>query len=140
MAIDRMVSDFKMRLVVLIAVLILPCVASASPVPLVCRGDITIYGQEKMKLDNTGSILDLEKRSFTAPAYGTFPIMRADETTIVFGSETPTNSTLGNLDRISGSLTMTLMPPAERNKLKNGGSAHITAFVDAKCLPAKRMF
>ena len=137
---DRESRGAKMRIMVLIGVLILPCAASAAPVSLVCRGDITIYGQGNMKINDTGSILDLEKGTFTAPVYGTFPITRADESTIVFASETPTVSTFGNLDRISGNLTMTLMPPAERNKLARGQSAHVTAYVDAKCSPAKRMF
>jgi hypothetical protein len=115
-------------------------VANAGPVPLACRGDITVYGQGNVKIDETGSVLDLEKGIFTAPVYGTFPITRIDDTTIVFGSETPTNSTLGNLDRISGNLTMTLMPPADRKKLTSGQPAHVTAYVDAKCSPAKKMF
>ena len=84
-------------LVVWIGFLMFTSVANAGPVPLVCRGDITIFGQGKVKIDETGSVLDFEKGIFTAPVYGTFPITRADDTTIVFGSETPTNSTLGNL-------------------------------------------
>jgi hypothetical protein len=135
------VDGIKMRgLASLFLVLTFPCVANAAPVPLVCRGDITIYGQGNVKIDSSGSILDLDNGTFTAPVYGTFPVTRADETTIVFGIETSTNSTRGNLDRISGNLTMTLMPPAERKKLTSGQSAHVTAYVDAKCLPAKRMF
>lgn len=127
-------------LAVFIGFLIAPSAVLASPVTLVCRGDITIYGQGVMKINDTGSVLDLDNWTFTAPAYGTFPITRADDTTIVFGSDTPTNSTFGNLDRISGGLTMNLMPPSERAKLLAGHSAHVTAFVDAKCLPSKKMF
>jgi len=35
---------------------------------------------------------------------------------------------------------MTVMKPAERQKLLAGGSAHILAVMTAKCTPAKRMF
>lgn len=114
--------------------------AAANKVALICHGDITIYDHGTVKLNDTGSVLDLDNQTFTAPAYGTFPITRMEEASISFGSETPTNSTSGDLDRISGALTMMLMPPVEREKLKAGKPFHLTAYVDAKCLPSKKMF
>jgi hypothetical protein len=126
-----------MRNIVFIGVLILPCAASAAPMSLVCSGDVTIFGQgnqEKMKIDAAGSALDLEKGTFTAPFYGTVPITRANDTMIVFGSDSPTTSAFGTLDRISGNLNMTLMSQVERKKLINGQSAHATSHLDAKML------
>lgn len=130
-----------MRIILLSAIATLSIFpAYAEPVPLLCWGDITVYGHEKASLAETGAALDLEGGTFLAPVYGTFRIIRVDDASISFGGETPTVSTFGTLDRVSGALSMNLMPPAERKKLQNGQTVHFTAYVDAKCMRSKKKF
>lgn len=116
------------------------CKAKADPMPLVCRGDLTIIGHGTSRLGDTGAVLDLDRRTFTAPFYGTFPLIRVDDSSISFGDEKADVSTYGNLDRISGKMSMNLMPLAERRKVLAGQGARFTAFIEAMCIPAKKLF
>src|SRR3954451_20601045 len=79
-------------------------------------------------------------RTFKPPMYPAFALTRVGDTDVSFGSEVPSLSTWGNLDRISGSLSMNVMSPNERHKLQSGGSAHYMAFLTARCAPAQKMF
>ena len=100
-----------------------------------------------MTLDNTQqpieretAILDIPNRTFKPPLYPEFPLIRVRETDATFGSELPSLSTWGSIDRISGSLTMNVMRPDERKSLQLGGTVRFLAWMTAKCVPAQRMF
>jgi hypothetical protein len=123
----------------IVACLGLAGTANANPVTLVCRGHITMDGKQA-DIDGETAILDLEKRSFKPPMYQEFPLIRVGESDLSFGSELPDLSTWGNLDRVSGNLSMNVMRPNERKALKAGGSAHFLVWMSAKCAPAQRMF
>jgi hypothetical protein len=115
--------------------------ANSAPFSLVCQGETVIYESDiRAPFKESGAMIDLESLKFHAPVYGLFEITRVDETTIVFGRETAEASFLGNLDRISGAMTLSLLKPAERRKLNSGQSAKFTSHVTAICQPAKRMF
>jgi hypothetical protein len=111
----------------------------ANPVTLVCKGTLNLDGKPA-DIDGETAILDLERRSFKPPLYVHFPLLRVDETDVTFGSELPTLSTWGSLDRISGTLSMNVMKPNERQSLRAGRAAHFIASMSAKCTPAQRMF
>ena len=106
---------------------------------LICTGNITLDGKQS-PIDRETAILDLEKPSFKPPLYQEFPLIRIGESDVSFGSELPSLSTWGSLDRISGSLSMNVMRPSERRALQAGGSAKFLVWMTAKCAPAKRMF
>jgi hypothetical protein len=125
--------------VILIAGLGLAGSAQAAPMTLLCTGSLTLEGTQS-KIDRETAILDLEKRSFKPPLYPEFPVTRISESDVSFGSELPNLSTLGNLDRISGSLSMNVMRPSDRKTLQAGGTAKFLAWMTAKCAPAQRMF
>lgn len=93
-----------------------------------------------MNISAETAIVDLEKRTFKPPLYPEFPLIRVGESDLSFGSELPTLSTWGGLDRVSGSLSMNVMRPNVRKNLQAGGTAHFLAFLSAKCAPAQRMF
>lgn len=114
-------------------------VASASPMTLICNGSLTLNGKP-LSINAETAILDLEERSFKPPLYPEFALTRVGESDVSFGSELPTLSTWGNLDRVSGSLSMNVMSPSDRKKLQAGGSAQFLAWMTAKCAPAQRMF
>jgi hypothetical protein len=111
----------------------------ANPVTLVCKGTLNLDGKPA-DIDGETAILDLERRSFKPPLYVHFPLLRVGETDVTFGNELPTLSTWGSLDRISGTLSMNVMKPNERQSLRAGSSAHFIASMFAKCTPAQRMF
>lgn len=111
----------------------------AGPVTLVCRGNLTAGGRQ-MNIDGETAVVDLERHTFKPPLYSEFPLTQVGQTELSFGSELPTLSTSGNLDRVSGSLWMNVMRPNERKSLQAGGSAHFLAWMSAKCAPAERMF
>jgi hypothetical protein len=113
--------------------------AHANPITLICNGTLTLDGKQAT-IDRETAILDLENRSFKPPMYQAFPITRISESDLSFASEFPTISTWGSLDRISGSLSMNVMKPAERKAMQAGGSAHFLVWMTAKCAPAQRMF
>jgi hypothetical protein len=114
--------------------------AQASPITLICNGSMTLYGHGTTPIENETAILDYDKRVFKPPFYPSFPITRVDESTVVFSSETGELSTLGNLDRVSGNLTMNAMRPSERQRLQRGETVHFLAYISAKCTPAQKMF
>jgi hypothetical protein len=124
---------------VFVACLGLAETAHASPVTLICNGSLTADGKQ-IPISGETAILDLEKRSFKPPLYPEFPLIRVGESDLSFGSELPNLSTWGNLDRVSGSLSMNVMRPNERKSLQAGGTAHFLAWMSAKCAPAQRMF
>jgi hypothetical protein len=113
--------------------------AHANPVTLICNGHLTMDGKQ-VDIGGETAILDLEKRSFKPPLYHEFPLIRVGESDLSFGSELPNLSTWGNLDRVSGNLSMNVMRPGERKTLQAGGTAHFLAWISAKCAPAQRMF
>jgi hypothetical protein len=113
--------------------------AHANPVTLICNGHLTMDGKQ-MDIGGETAILDLEKRSFKPPMYPEFPLIRVGDSDLSFGSELPNLSTWGNLDRVSGNLSMNVMRPSERKALQAGGTAHFLAWISAKCAPAQRMF
>ena len=90
--------------------------AQAAPITLICNGSITLQGHGTAPIESETSTLDYDKRVIKPPLYSAFPITRVDESSVVFGSETAELSTFGNLDRVSGSLTMNAMRPSERQK------------------------
>lgn len=114
--------------------------AQAAPITLICNGSIALEGHGTSKIENETSVLDYDKRVVKPPLYPAFPITRVDESSVVFGSETVELSTFGNLDRVSGNLTLNAMRPSERQKLQNGGTVHFLAYISAKCAPAQKMF
>jgi hypothetical protein len=111
----------------------------AAPVTLVCKGTINLDGKPT-EIDGETAILDLERRSFKPPLYVHFPLIRVSKTDVTFGSELPALSTWGSLDRVSGTLSMNVMKPNERQSLRSGGSARFLAYMSAKCSPAQRLF
>jgi hypothetical protein len=113
--------------------------AHATPVTLICYGKL-IKGGYTMKVGGETAILDMEARTFKPPMYPEFPLTRTSETDLFFGSELPNLSTWGNLDRVSGTLTMNVMIPSERRNLQAGTTAHWLDWLDAKCAPAQKMF
>ena len=114
-------------------------IADAKPVTLICNGNLTADGKQT-PISGETAILDIEKQSFKPPLYPEFPLIRVGESDLSFGSELPNLSSWGNLDRISGSLSMNVMRPTERKTLQAGGTAHFLAWMSAKCAPAQRMF
>jgi hypothetical protein len=124
---------------ILVACLALAGSAHAAPVTLICNGSLTADGKT-MNIGGETAILDLEKRTFRPPLYPEFPLIRVGESDLSFGSELPSLSTWGGLDRVSGSLSMNVMRPNERKSLQAGGTAHFLAFMSAKCAPAHRIF
>jgi hypothetical protein len=111
----------------------------AKPVTLICKGTLNLDGKPS-DIDGETAILDLEKRSFKPPLYVDFPLIRVGETDVTFGSELPTLSTWGSLDRVSGTLSMNVMRPTDRQSLGAGSSARFLAFMSARCMPAARLF
>jgi hypothetical protein len=93
-----------------------------------------------MPVDADSAVLDLEAGTFKPPLYATYAITKVDETHINFGLETGTSSIFGTIDRISGNMTMNVMKPEDRRRLSAGGSAKMQAWMNAKCVPAQRMF
>jgi hypothetical protein len=128
-----------MRSAVILVVCLTAASAHAAPVTLLCTGSLTLDGKTSAISGET-AILDLEKKSFKPPLYPEFPVTRVGESDVSFGSELPTLSTWGSLDRLSGSLTMNVLRPSERKNLQAGGSAHFLAWMSGKCTPAQRMF
>jgi hypothetical protein len=115
-------------------------IAHANPVTLICNGHLTMNGKQ-IDIGGETAILDIEKRSFKPPLfYPEFPLIRVGESNLSFGSELPDVSTWGNLDRVSGNLSMNVMRPSDRKILEAGGSVHFLAWMTAKCAPAPRMF
>lgn len=114
-------------------------VAAAAPVTLICTGRLVAGGQTT-ELNGETAILDLQLSTFKPPLYNSFNVSRVSDSDISFASESETLSVWGSLDRVSGSLTMNVLEPQERRKLKAGGSAHFLAWMTAKCAPAQRMF
>lgn len=125
-------------LVILFALAMSP--ASAEPLPLVCTGEVNMFDQGTMKIDASGAMVDLDAGTFTAPVYGTYPIIRSEDTSIAFGADNEKVSTYGSLDRISGKLTMSLMTPAARRAVSMGKSIKMISYVEARCTPARKMF
>jgi hypothetical protein len=115
--------------------------AHASPVTLICTGSITAEGKQAT-IDRETAILDLEKPSFKPPNYPELPVTQISESSVSFGIEQPHLSTWGSLDRVSGSLSMSVMKPSERRALQAGEKAHghFLVWMTAKCAPARRMF
>ncbi|PSO19135.1 hypothetical protein [Bradyrhizobium sp. MOS003] len=113
--------------------------AQAQPITLICNGNLNADGKQ-VNISGESAIVDLEKLTFKPPLYSEFPITRVAENDLSFGSELPSLSTWGSLDRVSGTLTMNVLRPDERKKLQAGGSAHFLTWMSAKCAPAKRMF
>jgi hypothetical protein len=128
-----------MRLRAMVICLGLAGTAHAKPVTLICNGSLTADGRQ-IDINGETAILDLEKQSFKPPMYSEFPITRVGDNDVTFGSELPTYSTWGSLDRVSGSLAMNVMRPDQRKNLQAGGSAHFLAWMSGKCVPAQRMF
>lgn len=91
-------------------------------------------------IESETALLDIEAKTFKPPMYQPFPLTKVSESDISFGSELPSLSTWGSLDRISGTLSMNVMRPEERGKLQGGGTARFLVFLTAKCAPAKRLF
>ena len=127
-----------MRIAVFIACLLAGTV-HAAPLTLICNGSLTADGKQ-IPINGETAIVDLENRTFKPPMYQEFPLTRVGESDLSFGSELPTLSTWGSLDRVSGSLSMNVLRPDERKKLQAGGSAHFLAWMSGKCAPAQRMF
>ena len=94
----------------------------------------------QIPINGETAILDIENNSFKPPMYTEHPLIRIEANNISFGFESDKYSTSGSLDRVSGSLAMTVMKPEERKKLKAGGSAHFLVWMSGKCVPALRMF
>lgn len=128
-----------MRIAAAFIVCLVAGTTHAAPVTLICNGSITLDGKTSAITGET-AILDLDKRSFKPPLYPEFPVTRVGESDVSFGSELPTLSTWGSLDRVSGSLTMNVLRPSERKALQAGGSAHFLAWMSGKCAPAQKMF
>jgi hypothetical protein len=119
--------------------------AHANPVTLICYGKLIKGGSPSgravtVKVGGETAILDMEERTFKPPMYPEFPLTRVSETDLFFGSELPNLSTWGNLDRVSGTLTMNVMIPSERKALQAGETAHWLDWLDAKCAPAQKVF
>ena len=121
--------------------LLLPSAALCQqPVTLACKGTLTAEGKES-PFSESGAVLNLERQTFRAPVYGLeYPLIRVDDTSISFGSESADHSTAGSLDRISGKLSMTVMHPAERKKMMGGQAAKVSVILSALCAPAQRLF
>lgn len=113
--------------------------AYAEPLTLICTGTLTLDGKETT-INRETAVLDLEYYSFKPPMYPEFPVTRLTETDVYFGTELANRSISGNLDRVSGTLSMTIMLPSERKALQAGGMVRFLAFLTAKCVPTKRMF
>jgi hypothetical protein len=131
-----------MRKLVLVAVacLFFSTSLEASPILLICSGDLNYPGNRTDPIASETAILDIGEGTFKPPLYSAYSLLKVKDAEVTFGYETTDTSIWGSLDRVSGSLSMTVMRPAEREKLLAGGSAHILAVMTAKCAPAKRMF
>jgi hypothetical protein len=83
--------------------------AQAAPVTLVCDGNITFYDDRQspdIKIDRQTAVLDLEGGTFKPPMYPAYQIKRSSDTDIGFGLENSQTSISGNIDRVSGALSM----------------------------------
>ncbi|MCX7310320.1 MAG: hypothetical protein NTV56_00985 [Alphaproteobacteria bacterium] len=114
-------------------------IALAAPLTLVCTGTLTL-GNDTTPFDRESAIVDLERRTIKPPLYPEFSITIVKENDITFGNELTSLSTWGGLDRVSGKLTLNVLRPADRKSLMTGGSVHFLALMEAKCVPAQRMF
>jgi hypothetical protein len=114
--------------------------ASAEPIALVCNGNTHVFGTGNIPITASGALLDLEQKLFTAPVYGTYSIVRADETTVAFSGDNGKASTTGSIDRMSGKLNMSVMTTEERKKMSAGQPAKMVSVVEAQCAITKRLF
>lgn len=114
--------------------------ARADPISLICTGSLTLKGHASTDISGETALLNIDESSFKPPLYNSFPLIAVRNTDISFGSESPTLSVFGNLDRISGTLSMTVMEPSERKRLGQGATVHFLALMSAKCSPAQRLF
>lgn len=112
---------------------------NAAPVTLLCTGSLTADGKQ-IPINGETAIFDLEKRTFKPPIYSEFPLTHVGENELKFGSELPTVSTWGSLDRVSGSLAMNVMRPNDRKAMSAGGTIKFLAWMTGKCAPAQRLF
>jgi hypothetical protein len=124
---------------IILACLVWAGAANAGPITLLCTGRLVVDFKES-KLDRETAILDLENRSFKPPVYAALPLTRISESDVSFGNEASDLSIQGSLDRVSGTLSMNVLRPNERKKLDTGQGAVFLAWIDAKCVPAQRMF
>ena len=122
---------------VVFAALIWP--AHAAPVALLCSGTLALDG-ENIAINRETASIDLVARTFRPPFYPELPILIVRDNSITFGSEVPTLSTWGALDRVSGKLTLNALPPEDRKTLMNDGTVFFHALMDAQCVPGQRMF
>lgn len=129
----------QMRYVLALIGSILAGSADAAPMTLICSGSFTLEGKQS-NIDRETAILDLENKTFKPPLYPEYPLTRVGENDITYGTESSTISLAGSLDRISGSLSLNVMTPADRKTLAAGGSVKFIAWMTGKCSPAKRMF
>jgi hypothetical protein len=137
---DGKVHEAMMRAWLVAFVLVVGCTkAEAASISLICTGDLNASGKTIPVAGET-AILDLDSGTFKPPLYNSFPLLKVRDTQVTFGSESQTLSVWGSLDRVSGSLSMSVMEPGERRKVQAGGSAHFMAWITAKCVPAQRMF
>jgi hypothetical protein len=121
---------------------LMPAAGWTAPITLICKGEVHYYRADNgvTSIDGETAILDLDAGTFRPPFYVGFPLLRIETSSVDFGADTGKISTYGNLDRVSGSLTMTVMETAARAALKAGRSAKALVWMSAKCHPAQRMF
>jgi hypothetical protein len=117
--------------------------AQANQIALLCSGVFSMPGRQDIKIQRQTATLDLDTKTFTPPLYPALPILTEKETEFTFGSESPSRSTWGRLDRISGDMNVMVLTPPDRQKLKlgeAGTSVQPLSTLSATCAPAQRMF
>ena len=129
-----------MRIAIVAALVAIVGPAYAAPLSLICSGTLELRDNKKIPFDRETVTVDLEARTIKPPFYPAFPITIVRENSITFGSELPTISTWGGLDRVSGKMSLNALPPADRKTLMSGGTVFFHALMDAQCVPARRMF
>jgi hypothetical protein len=88
-----------MKRLALLAILVASPAAQAAPITLICNGSITFKGHDPQTIDRETALVDLENKTFKPPMYAAFPITRVSDSDFSFGSESPTLSAWGSLDR-----------------------------------------
>lgn len=112
--------------------------AFADPVILLCNGSLSHPPEPKGSIGPSSVIIDLENKIIKTPL-GEFTISRIDADSVVFGQPTNSGSVGGNIDRISGSMSIFWLTAAQKEASKKGPFKY-EMFASLECAPAKKMF
>lgn len=112
--------------------------AWADPVTLLCHGNLVEFSKPSTKLGATTVSIDIENGIVKSPL-GDFAITRVTDNSLVFSHPTKNGVADGNIDRVSGSMTIFWLTPEQKAASKKGPFKY-EMYASLECAPAKRMF